>query len=164
MQTVYVPGSFFIWRQQVTALNSITQTLDALKQEARIACLHLALLTITRCLPQRWHFKALKGLARLHPFLLEKNNAVDKLLAFKPELSPYRKSLSLGFAFHQLIDQADYYLTRRYGTSWLNHNLVIDKQPEATWPAEELGAALFLTPHYGQGFWALRYLNECKKQ
>lgn len=108
--------------------------------------------------PQRGHFFLFRLLSRLHPWLLPgATQAADALLRWRPGLQTHRRSLILGCALHQLVDQADYYLSRKYGTDWLLKNLKVEGQRPATGDQ----APLFMTLHYGQGFWAIRYFNEC---
>lgn len=134
--------------------------LKELKQELRHGSLQLLLFVVAWLLPQRLHFRAFKAIAHLHPWLLNVKPSVKALIQHKPELASAQKSLGLGIALHQIIDQADCYLTRRFSARWLDDNCEITG-PAPEKPPTGLPVPLFLTPHYGQGFWAIRYLNEC---
>lgn len=126
--------------------------------ELRHLCLHSLLAVSIWLVPQRGHFALFRLLTRLHPWLLPTaTQAADALLAWRPQLQSHRRSLVLGCALHQLVDQADYYLTKKYGRDWLLKNLEVEGQR----PNSEGPAPLFMTLHYGQGFWAIRYFNEC---
>lgn len=58
--------------------------------------------------------------------------------------------------FHLLIDQLDGWQTRLRGNGWLYNNVkVVNSQCLA---GQEPGI-LFVTFHWGQGFWALKWLN-----
>lgn len=126
--------------------------------EVRHLLLHSLIGGAVWLLPQCWHFRAFKLLARLHPWLLHPTGSLDQLLRALPSLQPHRRSLALGLALHQIVDRADYYLTRKYGERWLQRNLVVGGAVQP--PAQGGPAPMLLTPHYGQGYWALRYFNQ----
>lgn len=61
-------------------------------------------------------------------------------------------------ALHRLVDVADYFLTRKYGDGWMRRYLHVHGEPL---PAPDGGVApMLVTFHYGQGFWALRWLRQ----
>lgn len=57
--------------------------------------------------------------------------------------------------YHLLVDQADFYLSCFRGKRWLKKYVRVVGDPVDC----EQGA-LFITFHWGQGFWALKYLNQ----
>lgn len=60
-------------------------------------------------------------------------------------------------ALHRLVDVADYFLTCKYGDGWMRRYLHVSGD---ALPAPGEGAApMLVTFHYGQGFWALRWLR-----
>ncbi len=70
-------------------------------------------------------------------------------------ISESQKCFKSRARFHLLVDQADFYLTCFRGKRWFNKYVRIEGDPIDT----DQGA-LFITFHWGQGFWALKYLNQ----
>lgn len=132
--------------------------IKALLAELRHLLLHGLLAAAVWLLPQRGHFPAFRLLARWR-WLLPGKTGLDNLLASRPGLQPWRQSLERGCALHQIVDRADYYLTRKYGPQWLARNLLLSGQIEPR-HLHSQPAPMLLTPHYGQGFWALYYFRQ----
>ncbi len=56
--------------------------------------------------------------------------------------------------FHLLVDQADFYLSCTRGRRWFNKYVRIQGDK-----IDKDQGSLFVTFHWGQGFWALKYFN-----
>lgn len=130
----------------------------ALLAEFRHLLLHALIATAVWFLPQRLHFMAFRLIARVR-WLVPVAAGLQNLLATFPELRPWQPSLERGCALHQIVDRADYYLTRKYGRQWLARNLLLEGQIEER-HLHSRPAPMLLTPHYGQGFWALYYFKQ----
>lgn len=59
--------------------------------------------------------------------------------------------------FHLLVDNADYFLSLTRGNRWMRRYLRVSGAGHL---AGASGAVLLVTFHWGQGFWALRYLRD----
>lgn len=59
--------------------------------------------------------------------------------------------------FHLLVDNADYFLSRCRGRGWLQRHVRVSGAENL---AGGVNAMLLVTFHWGQGFWALRWLRE----
>ena len=128
-----------------------------LLKELRHVLLHTLLAVTVWVLPHNLHFRAFRLIARLR-WLIPVQTGLSSMLKHLPELQPYRHSITLGHALHQIVDQADYYLTHKYGNNWLKQNLQIEGRILSAHLAGK-PAPVLLTPHYGQGFWALYYFR-----
>jgi len=59
--------------------------------------------------------------------------------------------------YHLLVDNADYFLSRSRGPRWMRRYLRVSGGENLD---SAVNPALFVTFHWGQGFWALRYLRD----
>jgi len=99
--------------------------------------------------------------ARLFWFLAAREflyrSEVDHAFRFADEYLAADKEWKRRARFHLLVDNADYFLSLTRGRAWMRRYLRVDG-------ADHLdaapGAILLVTFHWGQGFWALRYLRD----
>lgn len=105
-------------------------------------------------LPWKVCFRSLRFLTRYEFFQGDyARPAYDALKGCFPWVDQVQLRL---IALHRLIDAADYFLTLKYRTRWLAKYCDVTGIKNKGLRSK---ACLFITFHYGQGFWALRYLN-----
>lgn len=136
------------WRPDLYFRNALEE-IHALLENLIIALVVLSL-------PWKLAFRVLRLLTRSR-FFQGKNAdaAFEKLDYFFPQ--PSRTALRL-IALHRLVDMADHYLTLCKSYRWISANCRVSGEK-----LDDGGRGkgiLFVTFHYGQGFWALRYLRE----
>ena len=104
-------------------------------------------------LPWPLAFRGLRFLTRYSLFQgREQERALGSLVIWRGASGPHSERL---IALHRLTDIADFFLTLKYGRSWMKRYLHVSG--DALPVPGELPAPMLVTFHYGQGFWALRY-------
>lgn len=118
---------------------------------------HLLLALITLCLPWALSFKLLRFLTRFGlgasdfdaqalKNMSSQGVKINKLVAIRQ------------MRLHRLVDLADYYKSWYTTAGWLKRywRVIGDPLPDP----QQYPAVLFVTFHYGQGFWALRHFQK----
>lgn len=136
---------------------SVTRVTTALLSELRTAFLHFSVFLIVLILPQRMHFSIFRFLARLHPLILDVEQASRNLTEFYQQQPASLTDSARNIALHQLLAYADFYLILFYKDQWLKNNVVIN----GSLPTQKSHAkgAFFFTLHYGQGVWAYKIMH-----
>lgn len=133
------------------------QLLGGIFQEFFFLANHLLLLLVTLCLPWKVTFALLRFLTRCglgaSPF---DQPAVRNMQSYFPELSTRVALRQL--RLHRLIDLADYYQSWITTPGWLRRYWRVSGDPLPD--AQQHPAVLFVTFHYGAGFWALRHFSQ----
>ncbi len=106
-------------------------------------------------LPWRLAFRGIRFLTRYTFFQVSSAASASGLMERYGFARPYPVRL---FALHRLVDMADFFLTMKVGRSWLDRNVLMSGADAL----DKLSAKniFFVTFHYGQGFWALKYLRD----
>ena len=138
-------------------ISRVRKFLEAIFQEFLFLVHHLFLLLITLCLPWRVTFAVLRFLTRLGLGTSALDGAaVRHMLQVFPELSAPIALRQLRLP--GLVQLADYYNSWSITPGWLRRYWRV--KGDALPPADEHPAVLFVTFHYGAGFWALRYFQQ----
>lgn len=136
----------------------VNKKLKAMRNELKTALLHAGIFLTVALVPQRFHLAAFRGLARLHPLLLDVSAATQSLLSFNSGLTTNKAGIARRIALHQIVAYADFYLILFYGNTWFKKNVRVEGSllPAAR---HEKGP-FFFTPHYGQGVWAMYHFKQ----
>lgn len=125
-------------------------------EELTVAIELLVVAALTLCLPWSLAFRGLRWLTRFS--LFQHDTAVRGAEQMATWLGAERAHAVRLQTLHRLVDVADYFLTLKCGKGWMRRYLHVNGD---NLPAPAAGAAAMLvTFHYGQGFWALRWLRE----
>ncbi|MET1079726.1 MAG: hypothetical protein ABWY06_17080 [Pseudomonas sp.] len=130
-------------------MKPILQEVERVIETASIALIVLLL-------PWSWAFRLLRFCTR---FSFMRSPCADAASAEAKKMGLGAQFLQVRLiSLHRLVDMADYFLTLKYGRGWMRRNVWVsgDELPAST----ALAAPLFITFHYGQGFWALRYFRD----
>ena len=125
--------------------------------ELRHLARHLLLAFLALCLPWALSFKILRFLTRFGLGANEFDGQALKNMGSQGikgnDVVTIRQ-----MRLHRLVDLADYYKSWCTTPSWLKRYWRVsgDLLPDA----KQYPAVLFITFHYGQGFWALRHFQE----
>lgn len=130
--------------------------LRGLQAEVRTAAELLVVAACVWCLPWAATFRVLRWLTRFPLFQGVGTDVAER--AMQEQLAGPRAHALRVIALHRLVDIADYFVSRKYGDTWAARYLHVSGSslPEG----EGNKGALFVTFHFGQGFWALRYLRD----
>ena len=126
-------------------------------KELRHIARHVLLAFLALCLPWVLSFKILRFLTRFGLGASEfDTQALGNMRVYgmggNDEVTVRQMRL------HRLVDLADYYKSWRITSGWLRRYWRVSGDPLPD--AQQHPAVLFVTFHYGQGFWALRYFQE----
>lgn len=130
--------------------------MNAVRREIKAFGELLLIASIVLPLPWPWAFRALRFFTRFS--WLRGQYDQDACRAAATFGLPAQHQQARLISLHRLVDMADYFLTLKYGQGWMRRHLRVTGDPLPD--PSSLAAPLFVTFHYGQGFWALRYFRE----
>lgn len=118
---------------------------------------HSLLALVVLCLPWSWAYALLRFSTRLGFGKTEvEADAVASMQRFGYVTNTRLSTRQL--RLHRLIDLADFYKSWRMSPGWLRRYWRVSGDPLPD--AQQHPAVLFVTFHYGAGFWALRYFQQ----
>lgn len=118
---------------------------------------HLLLAFLVLCLPWVLSFKVLRFLTRFGLGTSEFDQQALENMRLHGLLHNSTVA-SRQMRLHRLVDLADYYKSWCTTPGWLRRYWRVSGEPLPD--VDKFPAVLFVTFHYGQGFWALRYFQE----
>lgn len=136
---------------------AVKDFLEGLLQEIYFLCTHALLAVVVVFLPWCVSFKVLRFLTRfgLGSSALDPT-AVVHIQRFFPQVTTPVALRQI--RLHRLVDLADYYKSWVTTRLWLRRYWRVTGEPLPD--PQQHPAVLFVTFHYGAGFWALRHFHE----
>lgn len=107
-------------------------------------------------LPWSLSFRVLRWSTRFH--LLRGEATADAVANMEAWLGEKPANAERLYNLHRLIDSADFFLTLKSSKGWMQRHLQVSRQDMPV--ADQEKGAIFITLHYGQGFWALKWLKD----
>jgi len=125
--------------------------------ELRHIARHLLLAFLALCLPWALSFKILRFLTRFGLGGSEFDTQALENMRLH-DMGCDRNVTIRQMRLHRLVDLVDYYKSWCVTLGWLRRYWQVSGDPLPD--AQQYPAVLFVTFHYGQGFWALRYFQQ----
>lgn len=136
--------------------SDVRDWIKGMRRELAVAVELLCVAALIALLPWPLAFRGLRWLTRFR--LFQGDTAARGAEQMVHWLGAERAHATRLQALHRLVDVADYFLTLKYGRRWMQRYLHVSGD---ALPTPSVGAApMLVTFHYGQGFWALRWLRE----
>ena len=131
-------------------------TRDELRRELRASLERVLLPALAAMLPWRWCARLFWQIARA-PWLYRADVEAAWVRAGQYAELPPDPQWKRRARFHLLVDNADYFLSLTRGPRWLRRHVRVSGSENLP---EGVNPILLVTFHWGQGFWALRYLRD----
>ncbi|MES2817381.1 MAG: hypothetical protein V4812_00140 [Pseudomonadota bacterium] len=130
--------------------------MEAVRREIKAFSELMLIAMLVLLLPWPWAFRGLRFVTRFSWMRGVYDQEASRAAAAFGLSAQFEQARLI--SLHRLVDMADYFLTLKYGQGWMRRYLRVtgDVLPDY----RTIQAPLFVTFHYGQGFWALRYFRE----